>query len=121
MEIQISYKSINLKIIVKLLTIDSSQIIHYYIFFINSFKLFIFVIEHISPFNGLDFIIVYMKILALVLLVALALGQSTCGGNCPSGLCPTCYCGTSTNYVSISTYCSQYSWNQACCQCIASH
>eukprot|EP01123_Difflugia_compressa_P007049 TRINITY_DN19522_c0_g1_i1.p1 TRINITY_DN19522_c0_g1~~TRINITY_DN19522_c0_g1_i1.p1 ORF type:complete len:145 (+),score=12.99 TRINITY_DN19522_c0_g1_i1:54-488(+) len=48
--------------------------------------------------------------------------SDTCGGNCPSNDCPSgkCYCGTSTNYVDISSYCNSYSdWSQSCCQCIA--
>ena len=47
---------------------------------------------------------------------------STCGGNCPSGTCTTCYCGTSKSIYSAATACSQYSgWSQGCCQCIISH
>ena len=61
-----------------------------------------------------------MKIVVLLLVVAFAIAQS-CGGNCPSGGCPTCYCGSTTNMVSISNWCSQASWSQSCCQCIASH
>ena len=34
---------------------------------------------------------------------------STCGGNCPSGTCNTCYCGTSAEYDNIASACSQYS------------
>eukprot|EP01089_Gocevia_fonbrunei_P013825 TRINITY_DN3637_c0_g1_i1.p1 TRINITY_DN3637_c0_g1~~TRINITY_DN3637_c0_g1_i1.p1 ORF type:complete len:140 (-),score=24.39 TRINITY_DN3637_c0_g1_i1:40-459(-) len=46
----------------------------------------------------------------------------TCGGNCPSNDCPSCPCGTSTNYVNIADICSQYSgWDQGCCQCIVNH
>lgn len=45
---------------------------------------------------------------------------STCGGNCPGG-CASCPCGTSSNYQSISAWCSKYSWNQANCQCIMQH
>lgn len=61
-----------------------------------------------------------MKILALALLLALVLADS-CGGNCPSGRCPTCYCGTSKKMEDIASWCSKYSWNQACCKCIVSH
>ena len=43
--------------------------------------------------------------------------SSTCGGNCPGG-CGSCPCGSSPNYQSISSWCSQYSWNQQNCQCI---
>merc|ERR1712137_530972 len=49
------------------------------------------------------------------------MGATTCSGNCPGG-CNSCPCGTSSNYVSASTYCSKYSdWSQSCCQCIISH
>ena len=61
-----------------------------------------------------------MKVIVLILLLTLALAD-TCGGNCPSGKCKTCYCGTSKKMVDISSWCSKYSWNQACCKCIASH
>ena len=43
---------------------------------------------------------------------------TTCGGNCPSGDCVACPCGTSANTVDIAAMCAQYSWNQANCQCI---
>jgi hypothetical protein len=62
-----------------------------------------------------------MKILiALTLILALAFADS-CGGNCPSGKCPTCYCGNTKNVVDIGTWCAKYSWNQACCKCVVSH
>lgn len=61
-----------------------------------------------------------MKVLVVLLLIALALADS-CGGNCPSGKCPTCYCGTTKNNQDIATWCAKYSWNQACCKCIVSH
>ena len=61
-----------------------------------------------------------MRLLVVVLLLALAFADS-CGGNCPSGRCPTCYCGTSKKMVDIASWCSKYSWNQACCKCIVSH
>jgi hypothetical protein len=45
---------------------------------------------------------------------------STCGGNCPSAGCPSCKCGTSTNYVNVASYCEKYTdWTQSCCKCIA--
>ncbi len=62
---------------------------------------------------------------AAFLVIALLAGSAmadTCGGNCPSDDCPSgqCQCGTSTNYVDVSSYCSSYSgWTQACCECIA--
>jgi hypothetical protein len=46
---------------------------------------------------------------------------NTCGGNCPSNDCPSCPCGTTTSPQSISYWCSKYSWNQACCQCVVTH
>lgn len=49
-----------------------------------------------------------------------ALGDS-CGGNCPSGKCHTCYCGTSKLAEDIATWCAKHNWNQACCKCIVSH
>ena len=63
-----------------------------------------------------------MKILAFVAIgCAVALANS-CGGNCPSGDCTNCYCGTSREVVNIADHCAAYSgWSQSCCQCIASH
>ena len=61
-----------------------------------------------------------MKLLIFIAL-ALCTLAGTCGGNCPSGGCPSCVCGTTTSPQSISYWCSKYSWNQACCQCIVSH
>ena len=64
-----------------------------------------------------------MKLRTIILLLAivcLALADS-CGGNCPSGKCPKCWCGTSKNMQDISKWCSKYNWNQACCKCIVSH
>ena len=61
-----------------------------------------------------------MKVIVVLLLIALALADS-CGGNCPSGKCPTCFCGTSKNMQDIATWCAKYSWNQACCKCVVSH
>ena len=41
---------------------------------------------------------------------------STCGGNCPSGSCTTCRCGTSKAPANIANECSKYSgWSQSCC------
>jgi C-type lysozyme/alpha-lactalbumin family len=52
----------------------------------------------------------------------LALGGTTCGGNCPSADCPSCPCGTSTSYQDAVGWCAKYSgWNQAQCQCIMRH
>ena len=58
-------------------------------------------------------------LLALGLSVVVA---NSCGGNCPSNSCSTCYCGTGRESVNIASACSQYSgWSQSACQCIASH
>jgi hypothetical protein len=41
------------------------------------------------------------------------------GGNCPSGKCASCPCGTTKNMQSASTWCSKYTgWSQSSCQCI---
>jgi len=62
-----------------------------------------------------------MKIIVLVVLVALVFADS-CGGNCPSGKCPSCPCGTTKKPLDIASWCSKNSgWNQACCKCIVSH
>ena len=59
----------------------------------------------------------------ILLIVALSFGlvlAGTCGGNCPSGACSTCQCGTSPAPVDIASQCSRFSgWSQGCCQCIA--
>ncbi len=44
-----------------------------------------------------------------------------CGGNCPTGNCPLCLCGSQTNKLDIASWCSKYTWNQSCCKCIISH
>ena len=62
-----------------------------------------------------------MKLVILICLVlSLALSDS-CGGNCPSGKCPSCPCGTSKSMQDIASWCSKYNWNQACCKCVVSH
>jgi hypothetical protein len=60
------------------------------------------------------------KLLILFLLITLTLSDS-CGGNCPSGSCPTCFCGSSRNTIDIAGWCSKYGWDQGCCKCIVSH
>ena len=51
---------------------------------------------------------------------ALATAGSTCGGNCPSGTCTTCHCGTTPSQADIAAACARYTgWSQSCCQCIA--
>lgn len=60
-------------------------------------------------------------LIVLAVLVAITMTDS-CGGNCPSGKCPTCYCGTTKNMQDITTWCAKDSaWNQSCCKCIVSH
>lgn len=61
-----------------------------------------------------------MKVLLLLFLVILAFTDS-CGGNCPAGDCPTCFCGTGKNILDIATWCSKHNWNINCCKCIVSH
>ncbi|KAL0480702.1 hypothetical protein AKO1_013020 [Acrasis kona] len=47
--------------------------------------------------------------------------NSNCGGNCPSGRCTKCHCGTSRSQQDINAWCSKYTgWNQACCRCVVS-
>lgn len=57
----------------------------------------------------------------IIFSLALCAIANYCSGNCPSGLCPICLCGTASSPQSISYWCSKYTWNQACCQCIVSH
>ena len=59
--------------------------------------------------------------LIVVSFLALSVLSNTCGGNCPSNDCPSCPCGTAASPQNINSWCSQYSWNQACCQCIVKH
>lgn len=61
-----------------------------------------------------------MKLIILAVLIFVALSDS-CGGNCPSGKCPSCPCGTTKSVQDIAAWCGKYSWNQACCKCIVSH
>mmetsp|Transcript_1627 Transcript_1627/g.168 ORF Transcript_1627/g.168 Transcript_1627/m.168 type:complete len:81 (+) Transcript_1627:58-300(+) len=41
--------------------------------------------------------------------------NQSCGGNCPSGSCPSCLCGSNKNMANIASECAKGSWNQACC------
>lgn len=59
------------------------------------------------------------KGLILVLLIVLAYSD-TCGENCPTDKCPTCWCGNQKSIQNISELCKQYNWNVPCCQCIMS-
>ncbi len=61
-----------------------------------------------------------MKLLILALIIAFAFADS-CGGNCPSGGCPSCPCGTQRATADIGAWCARYSWGQDCCRCIVSH
>jgi len=62
-----------------------------------------------------------MKITIILLLLVVLVFADSCGGNCPSGKCPTCYCGTSKSVLDIAAWCAKYSWNQNCCKCVVSH
>ena len=62
-----------------------------------------------------------MKAILIMALLAAAVFADSCGGNCPSGKCVTCFCGSTKNVVDIATWCAKYSWNQNCCKCIVSH
>ena len=45
-----------------------------------------------------------------------------CGGNCPTGDCPACYCGVDPLYMSVEEACAKYDvWSQECCRCIANY
>ncbi len=60
-----------------------------------------------------------MVLVAAVLGLAIA---DSCGGNCPSGKCPSCACGTTKRLENIDAWCGKDSaWSQACCKCIVSH
>lgn len=59
-------------------------------------------------------------LIAGLMLLGVALSDS-CGGNCPSGNCHTCYCGTSKLMEDIATWCGKHNWNVSCCKCIVSH
>lgn len=61
-----------------------------------------------------------MKSILLCFILVVALCDS-CGGNCISGNCPSCPCGSDKKIVNISVWCARYSWNQNCCKCIVSH
>ena len=62
-----------------------------------------------------------MKLVILLALVLAIVFADTCGGNCPSGRCPSCPCGTDRAMADIGEWCGKYGWNQACCRCIVSH
>ncbi len=62
-----------------------------------------------------------MKRLALLFILLVLALSDTCGGNCPAGDCIACFCGAQKNVVDIDTWCGKYTWNKACCKCIASH
>ena len=60
-----------------------------------------------------------MKLVILILVVLSVAFADTCGGNCPSGKCGSCPCGTSKNMADIAGWCAKYSWNQACCNVLS--
>jgi hypothetical protein len=59
-----------------------------------------------------------MKFIIVLLVILSVAFADSCGGNCPSGKCPSCPCVTSKNMADIAGWCAKYSWNQACCKCI---
>ena len=62
-----------------------------------------------------------MKSLIFIGLLVFLVACDTCGGNCPTGKCTNCYCGTSRKMEDINQWCSKYNWEQSCCKCIVSH
>ena len=45
--------------------------------------------------------------------------DTTCGGNCPTGMCSSCPCGNKTNPIDVDKFCRSYSkWDFDCCKCI---
>jgi len=65
-----------------------------------------------------------MSHLPILILLTLCLGTllaDTCGGNCPSNDCSSCPCGTAVSQQDISSWCSQYGWDQRCCTCIVTN
>eukprot|EP00347_Sterkiella_histriomuscorum_P009418 403341290 len=61
----------------------------------------------------------------IVLVIALGLSlvlANSCGGNCPSGRCNDCKCGSAPAKVDIAAACARNSgWSQTCCKCIIEH
>lgn len=71
------------------------------------------------------FAVVFIAVIALIQAGTLPVRLNStlagsCGGNCPGG-CASCPCGSSSNYVTISSWCAKHSWNQANCECIIKH
>lgn len=62
-----------------------------------------------------------MKSYLLFILLLSVVLTNDCGGNCPSGKCPTCFCGTTKNMQDITAWCEKYKWDQKCCKCIVSN
>ncbi len=59
--------------------------------------------------------------LSILLILILYVQSDLCGGNCPSGKCPTCFCGLNKSMQDIPAMCSKFTWDQSCCRCIVSH
>ena len=59
-----------------------------------------------------------MKIVILFVVFVAMVNAENCGGNCPSGKCPNCPCGTTPVEVDVNAICARYSWSQECCKCI---
>lgn len=62
-----------------------------------------------------------LKTLLILSVICILAMSDSCGGNCPSGKCPTCFCSTNKSMQDIAYWCDQYSWDKKCCQCIVSH
>lgn len=64
---------------------------------------------------------ILLALIITTLLVSMS-KSDTCGGNCPTGKCPNCFCGQTKLIVDIAAWCSKYTgWDQSCCKCIAAH
>eukprot|EP00830_Metopus_es_P005510 TRINITY_DN152_c0_g1_i7.p1 TRINITY_DN152_c0_g1~~TRINITY_DN152_c0_g1_i7.p1 ORF type:complete len:158 (+),score=20.75 TRINITY_DN152_c0_g1_i7:64-537(+) len=68
-----------------------------------------------------DYYLSSMKLVLFFLMVLTAIYADSCGGNCPSGRCPRCPCGTVPHKIDIAAICQKHSWSQKCCQCIVQH
>jgi len=57
-------------------------------------------------------------LVTLLFLLTLQISSLTCGGNCPSDTCSSCWCNSTISKVSVADECKKYNWDQKCCQCI---
>ena len=61
-------------------------------------------------------------LLTTLLALGMALPQTNCSGNCPSGTCYFCICGEEPDMISVDDYCNSYDgWDKDCCECIIDH